>query len=298
MSNDLCIVSQITYLEDGICDQGDETKVARFEKKISEWQRDVLDRKGTLPTSNQATKQEIAGAISKLENSFGGYWCEGEECKCKRTHWVIHDSKSNCWQCMHDPCACNPPLVWDAKESAYYRFFLLSDGLTKRNIWMSEPTSDLEVVSFRRKEKKRKDREQREKEEKQCHRDQKTAQKEGFCCHEHGKRMKLEIGEEKKKKEKQVNGPEHCIHCDEDPCAFVQIESQLGENDTIYYNEDDYAKDPVAYNSGRRKRAYQYAAFLLWEGINYRRPHYSCVEAGVRALFPPLDGKVMGYKKC
>jgi hypothetical protein len=57
----------------------------------------------------------------------------------------------------------------------------------------------------------------------------------------------------------------------------------------------DDAKDGVAYNSGRRKRAYQHAAFVLWEGISYRKPHYRCVEDGVRSLFPPFNGKVMGY---
>jgi hypothetical protein len=86
--------------------------------------------------------------------------------------------------------------------------------------------------------------------------------------------MKVKDKEERKMtKQMKVDGPDHCIHCDEDPCVFLQIESLLCENDTIYYNEDEYANNPVAYNSGRRKRAYQYAALVLWEGINYRRPH-------------------------
>jgi hypothetical protein len=72
---------------------------------------------------------------------------------------------------------------------------------------------------------------------------------------------------------------------------------KLCENDAIYYDEGEYGKDPVAYNSARRKRAYQYAAYILWEGINYRKQHYSCVEKGVCALFPPFDGKIMGYKE-
>jgi hypothetical protein len=55
----------------------------------------------------------------------------------------------------------------------------------------------------------------------------------------------------------------------------------LWENDKIYFDEDDYDKDPAAYNSGRRKCAYRYAAFVLWEGINYWKPHYGCVEDGV-----------------
>ena len=103
--------------------------------------------------------------------------------------------------------------------------------------------------------------------------------------------------EVKCKTTEKVNGPDHCIHCDEDPCLFLQIESRLAENNAIYYDVYDYAKDPVAYNSGRHKRAYQYAAFILWEGINYRKPHYTCVEDGVWALYPPFDGKIMGFKK-
>jgi hypothetical protein len=125
----------------------------------------------------------------------------------------------------------------------------------------------------------------------------------GYCCHQHAKVAKKERELSKteiKKRKGQVNrvvdGPDHCIHCDEDPCVFIQVESRLCENDEIYFDEEQYAKDPVSCNSGRRKRAYQYAAFVLWEGINYRKPHYKCVEDGIRALFPPFDGKIMGYK--
>jgi hypothetical protein len=104
------------------------------------------------------TKMEILEAFSQIEHNFEGYWCQGEECKCERAHWVIHDSKSTCWECMHDPCACRGPLVWDEDESAYYCFFLSCDGQVKKNIWMSEPKSDLEKMNFKMKEKKRKDR--------------------------------------------------------------------------------------------------------------------------------------------
>ena len=65
----------------------------------------------------------------------------------------------------------------------------------------------------------------------------------------------------------------------------------------IYYDTYEYKKDPSKCNSGRFKHVFQYTAFILWEGINYRKPHFTCVEAGVRALFPPFDGKIMGYKK-
>jgi hypothetical protein len=66
-------------------------------------------------------------------------------------------------------------------------------------------------------------------------------------------------------KQAKVDGWDHCIHCNEDLCIFVQIESHLCENDTIYYDKDQYANNPVAYNSGRLKCAYQYPAFVLWE---------------------------------
>ena len=120
---------------------------------------------------------------------------------------------------------------------------------------------------------------------------------EGFCCHQHAQKMKLERNEEKKVRKKiMVDEPHHCIHCNKDPCVFVQIECRLVENDKINFDEEDYAKDDVAYNSGRRKRAFQFAAFLLWEGINYRKQHYKCVEDGVHALFPSSDGKVVGFR--
>jgi hypothetical protein len=69
-------------------------------------------------------------------------------------------------------------------------------------------------------------------------------------------------------------------------CVFVQIESRLCENDTIYYDSYEYENAPVTYNSGRRKRAYQYAAFVLWEGINHRRPDYKCVEKRCPGTIP------------
>jgi hypothetical protein len=41
----------------------------------------------------------------------------------------------------------------------------------------------------------------------------------------------------------------------------------------------------------------KYGAFILWKGINYRKPHFMCVEDGVRELSPPFDGKIMGFKR-
>jgi hypothetical protein len=69
---------------------------------------------------------------------------------------------------------------------------------------------------------------------------------------------------------KVVDRPDHCIHCNKDPCVFIQIEWRLCKNDKIYFDKEHYVKDPVSYNSSRRKSADQYAAFVLWEGINYR----------------------------
>jgi hypothetical protein len=57
-------------------------------------------------------------------------------------------------------------------------------------------------------------------------------------------------------KKQKVNGPKHCIHCDEEPCGFIQIGLRLCENDEIYYNKGEYMKDPVAYNSARQKHVF------------------------------------------
>jgi hypothetical protein len=152
-------------------------------------------------------------------------------------------------------------------------------------------------ISFKCKEKKKKEIVESEREEEECHENQHNVQNQGFCCHEHVKQMKKERNESIRKKKAKVNGPNHCIHCDEDPHVFIQIEMHLTKNDhVIYYDESEYAKDLVAYNSARCKRAFQYSSFVLWKAINYQKPHYACVEDGVRALLPPLNGKFMGYK--
>ena len=44
------------------------------------------------------------------------------------------------------------------------------------------------------------------------------------------------------KKKAKVDGPNHCIHCNEDPCMFIQIELHLGENDAIYFDQGEYEK--------------------------------------------------------
>ena len=46
-----------------------------------------------------------------------------------------------------------------------------------------------------------------------------------------------------------VNGPDHFIHCHEDPFVFIQIELYFGENNTICYDTYDYMKYSVGCNS-------------------------------------------------
>jgi hypothetical protein len=72
--------------------------------------------------------------------------------------------------------------------------------------------------------------------------------------------MEHEESKKQKKKQKETvnkmtDRPDHCIHCNEDPCLFIQIELRLWENNKIYFNQEEHSKDPAAYNSGRRKRA-------------------------------------------
>jgi hypothetical protein len=206
---------------------------------------------------------------------------------------VINESETNCWDFIHDPCACNPSLVWDEEEKAYYdSFFLSCDGKTKRNIWMSKPIGTMATMNYRRGKRKRKERMETEKEEETCAENQQKAHMNGYCCHQRAKVAKKEHEDDSKtqrKKQrgeevnKEVDGPDHCIHCDEDPCVFIQIESRLCDNNAIYFDEEHYVKDdPVWCNSGRRKHAYQYAAFVPCEGINYRKPHYKCVEDEIK----------------
>jgi hypothetical protein len=45
---------------------------------------------------------------------------------------------------------------------------------------------------------------------------------------------------QKEKVKQLVDGPEQCIHCDKDPCDFIQIEMRLCKNDDIYYDSADY----------------------------------------------------------
>jgi hypothetical protein len=71
-----------------------------------------------------------------------------------------------------------------------------------------------------------KDHLERVREEEECHKNQMSAHNQGYCYHEHKKRMKkerkLKVKQNKSNIKQKVNGPDHCIHCDKDPCVFVQ----------------------------------------------------------------------------
>lgn len=55
---DLSLVGQIEYLDGGDVEPGDENKVIRFEKKIAEWKRDVVDKKQKLPGDKRKHQQK------------------------------------------------------------------------------------------------------------------------------------------------------------------------------------------------------------------------------------------------
>jgi hypothetical protein len=214
MSEELPLVSQVMYLREGVVEPGDEAKEEQLERKILDWKRDIVDRVGKeLPTPS---RDEMVSDMVQVENNLEGYWCEGDKCVSSRTHWVLHSSETICWDCRHDPCACLPPLVWDETEQAYYRFLKSCDGKTKNNIWLLEPTSDLARISFKRKEKKQRDNMKKRRKE-ECADNQQSAQDEGCCCHHHAKSLKVKDEEERNcTKRAKVDGPDHCIHCNED----------------------------------------------------------------------------------
>jgi Fe-S-cluster-containing dehydrogenase component len=54
------------------------------------------------------------------------------------------------------------------------------------------------------------------------------------------KTYKKQMKRQKEKVKQLVDGPEQCIHCDKDPCDFIQIEMRLCKNDDIYYDSADY----------------------------------------------------------
>jgi ATPase subunit of ABC transporter with duplicated ATPase domains len=150
-------------------------------------------------------------------------------------------------------------LEWDQAKKAHFRFFLSCDGKTKTIIWLTQPTSDLATINYKRGEKKRKDRQEKEKEEENCAQDQESAQNHGYCCHQHAKvakkeheRYKKQVSRQMEKTKEIINEEEQCVHCDEDPCVFTQIEMRPCKNDEIYYNVGGYEKALTTYNSKSR----------------------------------------------
>ena len=95
-------------------------------------------------------------------------------------------------------------------------------------------------------------------------------------------------------------GPSHCIHCDDDPCLWLQLEPAILDNDRVY-NSEDIAGEALANepNRARRKRAFRLASQMIngHLGNGIRKKHMRCIEDGVRSLFPAVDGKHMGFKE-
>jgi hypothetical protein len=92
-----------------------------------------------------------------------------------------------------------------------------------------------------------------------------------------------------------LHGPNICIVCGCDPCEFQQMEMEIlvrGRN-----HNEDVGLDAGERNSKRRKRAYKYATKhkfgVLGRCVRKKLP--SCIEDGVRWLFPTVDGKIMGF---
>jgi hypothetical protein len=91
------------------------------------------------------------------------------------------------------------------------------------------------TINYKRGEKKRKDRQVQENEEDNCAKDQESAQNHGYCCHQHAKvakkeheKFKEQVRGQKEKIIKFVDEQEQCcMHCNEDPCVFNQIEMRL-----------------------------------------------------------------------
>jgi hypothetical protein len=149
-----------------------------------------------------------------------------------RTRWSIYR------ECMHNPCACNGPLVWDEAEKAYYCLFLSCHGMTKKNTWLTKLLGAMAAINYNCGEKKRKDRMEKEKRRMTVPRTI-TDTVDTTCKGSKERKQGTERANEKEKgKVKQLeHKPDHCLHCDEDPCVFIQIEIWLCENDDTYFTE-------------------------------------------------------------
>jgi hypothetical protein len=288
-SEELCLISQMMYLQEGEVYPEDEAKIIRLEKQIKDWKRDIVAKEPKKPGAERHTKNQMAAALWGILNAGDGYWCQGKQCECARSHWVIFDANNFCYECHHDPCACQAPLYWNPVEDAYYRIDERSKKVNK-NVWMCEPKSNYEVKRWWKHQKEISDHDDRRAEIRACENQQRQAQDHGFCCYAHAvKRKEERRTEELKKKARTIDGPNHCISCDDDPCAFLQIETRLCDNDDIYFVKKEYEADTEAYNGIRRERAYKYAAYILWGKRGFVGFHYRCVVKGVQSLFPGAD---------
>jgi hypothetical protein len=79
-----------------------------------------------------------------------------------------------------------------------------------------------------------------------------------------------------------LHGPNICIVCGCDPCEFQQMEMEILVWDRNH-NED------VGLDAGERKQHQK----TVGHGVRKKLP--SCIEDGVRSLFPAVDGKVMVF---
>jgi hypothetical protein len=96
MSLKFDLVSHIMYLsEKGRSPQEMKRRSINMRKDHIMVTRHHHQEEGTDITYE--TRAISSEAFLKVEKSFEGYWCQGEECKCGHSHWVIHASRANCW---------------------------------------------------------------------------------------------------------------------------------------------------------------------------------------------------------
>jgi hypothetical protein len=162
------------------------------------------------------------------------------------THCVLHSIGRICWECRHNPCAGSPPLVWDEAEQAYYQFFLSCHGKMKKNIWLSKPTSNLARICFQTRRKETKRQQEKRKEGGRVCPQSTDCREQRVMLPPPCKEIKRERPRRKKLHEmSKSRQPDHCIHCNEDPCLFVQIELCLCENNGILHDSYEYENAPV-----------------------------------------------------
>jgi hypothetical protein len=117
-------------------------------------------------------------------------------------------------------------------NEAYYQFFLSCDGKNEEKHLDDKADWRHGNNQLQMWEKKRKGRLEKEREEEDCSENQRSAQNYGYCCHQHAMaaktehdKHKVQMIKQKEKEEKLVDEPDHCIHCDKDPCVFIPIKN-------------------------------------------------------------------------